>query len=65
MDALVNRPNTIHAQQAKLQADARPVFQRLPRSRLYLGVFLSLFTVGTVGTLHGVSLMARGKKSGL
>jgi hypothetical protein len=37
LDALVNRPNTIAQRQRLYQADARPVYQRLPRSRLYMG----------------------------
>ncbi|ORY90254.1 hypothetical protein BCR35DRAFT_328886 [Leucosporidium creatinivorum] len=65
MDSLVNRPNTIHAQQTKFQADPRAVYQKVPRARLYMGLFMGLFTVGTIGTLHGVTLMMRGKKSGL
>ncbi|PWN99198.1 hypothetical protein FA09DRAFT_306773 [Tilletiopsis washingtonensis] len=54
LDALVNRPNTIAQRQRLYQADARPVYQRLPRSRLYMGLFMGLFTVGMYGTLGGL-----------
>ncbi|KDE04981.1 hypothetical protein MVLG_04629 [Microbotryum lychnidis-dioicae p1A1 Lamole] len=62
VDSLVNRPNTIHARQAALQADPRPVYQKMPRARLYMGAFLTLFTIGTVGIARGTFNMMRGKK---
>ncbi|SNX82538.1 related to COX7 - cytochrome-c oxidase, subunit VII [Melanopsichium pennsylvanicum] len=62
MDALVYRKNTILERQRALQADSRPVFQRLPRSRLYMGIFMTLFGVGMYGTAVGFYNMALGKK---
>ncbi|PWN90244.1 hypothetical protein FA10DRAFT_285957 [Acaromyces ingoldii] len=62
MDSLVNRANTVPQRQRIYQADTRPVYQRLPRSRLYMGLFMSLFTVGMVGTVGGFYNMAKGKK---
>ncbi len=44
--------------QRALQADPRPVFQRLPRSRLYMGLFMTLFGVGMYGTTVGFYNMA-------
>lgn len=44
--------------QRALQADPRPVFQRLPRSRLYMGVFMTLFGIGMYGTTVGFYNMA-------
>ncbi|BGP44513.1 hypothetical protein JCM10450v2_000327 [Rhodotorula kratochvilovae] len=62
LDALVNRPNTIHARQAAFQADTRHVFQKVPRAGLYMAGFLTLFSVGTLGVLQGAYKMAVGKK---
>ncbi|POY71215.1 hypothetical protein BMF94_5527 [Rhodotorula taiwanensis] len=62
LDALVYRPNTIKQRQAQFQADPRHVFQKVPRARLYMIGFMSLFTVGTVGIAHGAYRMALGKK---
>ena len=50
--------NTVPERQAAFQADARPVFQRLPRSRLYMGVYLAIFGVGMYGTIGGFWNMA-------
>ncbi|ETS61003.1 hypothetical protein PaG_04937 [Moesziomyces aphidis] len=58
MDALVYRKNTVPERQRALQADPRPVFQRLPRSRLYMGLFMTLFGVGMYGTTVGFYNMA-------
>lgn len=44
--------------QRALQADSRPVFQRLPRSRLYMGLFMTLFGVGMYGSAVGFYNMA-------
>ena len=44
--------------QRALQADPRPVFQRLPRSKLYMGLFMTLFGVGMYGTTVGFYNMA-------
>ncbi|KWU46920.1 hypothetical protein RHOSPDRAFT_31743 [Rhodotorula sp. JG-1b] len=63
LDALVYRPNTIKQRQAQFQADQRFVFQKVPRARLYMIGFMSLFTVGTAGILNGVYRMALGKKN--
>ncbi|EST06251.1 hypothetical protein PSEUBRA_004137 [Kalmanozyma brasiliensis GHG001] len=62
MDALVYRKNTVPQRQRALQADPRPVFQRLPRSKLYMGLFMTLFGVGMYGTTVGFYNMAVGKK---
>ncbi|GAA5852530.1 hypothetical protein JCM5353_004111 [Sporobolomyces roseus] len=58
LDALVNRPNTILEQQKRFQADQRAVFQKMPRSRLYMGAFLTVFGVGVLGITQGVYKMA-------
>ncbi|EPQ30258.1 uncharacterized protein PFL1_02374 [Pseudozyma flocculosa PF-1] len=62
MDALVYRKNTVPERQRALQADTRPVYQRLPRSRLYMGVYMALFGIGMYGSFAGFYNMAVGKK---
>ncbi|KAL9940856.1 hypothetical protein V8E36_000344 [Tilletia maclaganii] len=62
MDALVYRKNTIIQRQRQLQADTRPVFQRGPRSGLYMTLYLGLFSLGMYGTIGGFWNMAKGKK---
>ncbi|CAO1614058.1 unnamed protein product [Parajaminaea phylloscopi] len=62
LDSLVNRPNTILQRQRIYQSDPRPVYQRLPRSRMYMTIYMGLFTVGMVGTFGGLVNAARGKK---
>ncbi|PWN50084.1 hypothetical protein IE53DRAFT_380043 [Violaceomyces palustris] len=54
--------NTVPQRQRALQADTRPVYQRMPRSRLYMGLFMTLFGVGIYGTTVGFYNMAWGKK---
>ncbi|KDN44886.1 hypothetical protein K437DRAFT_212674, partial [Tilletiaria anomala UBC 951] len=50
--------NTVPARQRAYQADPRPVFQRLPRSKLYMGIYMTIFTVGMYGTFGGFWNMA-------
>ncbi|KAM0752969.1 hypothetical protein T439DRAFT_323584 [Meredithblackwellia eburnea MCA 4105] len=63
MDQLVYRPNTILQQQKVMQADPRAVYLKTPRAKLYMGLYLAVFTVGVVGSLHGAYKMARGQKN--
>lgn len=46
--------NTIVQRQRIFQADTRPVYQRGPRSRLYMTAYMALFTLGMAGTAHGL-----------
>ncbi|KPV78125.1 uncharacterized protein RHOBADRAFT_65861 [Rhodotorula graminis WP1] len=62
LDALVNKPNTIHARQQAFQKDTRHVFQKTPRARLYMVGFMSLFAIGTLGITQGAYKLATGKK---
>ncbi|CAO1636607.1 unnamed protein product [Sympodiomycopsis kandeliae] len=62
LDSLVNRPNTIVQRQKLYQADTRPVYQRLPRSGMYMKVYMALFVVGGLGTASGLWNAAWGKK---
>lgn len=50
--------NNVPQLQKAYQADPRPVFQRGPRSKLYFGLYLTLFGVGMYGTTLGFYNMA-------
>ncbi|WFD21477.1 hypothetical protein MEQU1_000129 [Malassezia equina] len=62
MDPLVYKHNTIPQRQRIYQADPRPVYQRLPRSGLYFGVFQVIFWTGIAGISAGTYNMIMGKK---
>ncbi|PWN29187.1 hypothetical protein BDZ90DRAFT_278566 [Jaminaea rosea] len=64
IDSLVKKENTILQRQRIYQADTRPVYQRLPRSRMYMTVYMAFFTLGMIGTTGGLINAARGKKAG-
>lgn len=55
--------NNVQKYQRIYQADTRPVFLRLPGSKLYFGTFLTLFTVGIVGVAGGTFNAIMGKRS--
>ncbi|KZW04167.1 hypothetical protein EXIGLDRAFT_758465 [Exidia glandulosa HHB12029] len=38
-----------------------PLYFRLPRSKLYVGVYAAAFTVGTIGTFTGLFHIIMGK----
>ena len=59
LDGLVNRPNTILQRQRMYQADTRPVYQRGPRSGMYMKAYMTLFTFGMVATAAGLVNAAR------
>ncbi|GAA96466.1 uncharacterized protein L969DRAFT_74702 [Mixia osmundae IAM 14324] len=59
MDGLVNRSNSVVERQRALQADSRMVYQKLPRARLYMTAFMSLFAVGLAGVSYGTVKMAK------
>ncbi|KAG8700871.1 hypothetical protein FRC08_002582 [Ceratobasidium sp. 394] len=61
--ALVNRPNHVRAKQQMIQSSSKPVYLRLPRSRLYLTSYLALWGIGMVGTAGGLYSVIRGKPS--
>ncbi|EGO02216.1 hypothetical protein SERLA73DRAFT_178046 [Serpula lacrymans var. lacrymans S7.3] len=61
IDAVVNKPNRILERQQVIQHSHKPVYYRLPRSRLYLGTYYSLFTLGMFGTTYGIYSLAFGK----
>lgn len=55
--------NNVLKYQRIYQADPRPVYQRLPGSKLYFGTFVTLFTVGIVGVAGGAYNAIMGKRS--
>ncbi|BGP04412.1 RHTO0S14e00518g1_1 [Rhodotorula toruloides] len=63
LDSLVNLPNRIHERQRAFQSDHRFVYQKVPRARLYMTGFMTVFTVGMLGITHGIYKMAIGKKN--
>ncbi|KAH7344063.1 hypothetical protein B0J17DRAFT_714201 [Rhizoctonia solani] len=61
INALVNRPNHVRERQIMVQSSNKPVYLRLPRSRLYLTSYLALFGLGMLGTSGGLYKLIRGK----
>ncbi|CAE6538129.1 unnamed protein product [Rhizoctonia solani] len=62
--ALVNKPNHVRERQVLVQSSNKPVYLRLPRSRLYFGSYLAVFGLGMVGTSYGLfNLIKAGHKS--
>ncbi|KAH7105527.1 hypothetical protein BKA62DRAFT_392814 [Auriculariales sp. MPI-PUGE-AT-0066] len=59
---LIDRPNTIVQKQIRYQSMTNtPIYLRQPRSRLYIGAYLTLFSVGMVGTFTGLFSVIKGK----
>ncbi|EDP44693.1 hypothetical protein MGL_1175 [Malassezia globosa CBS 7966] len=60
MDPIVYKNNNILQRQRIYQSDLRPVYQRLPRSGLYMGIFQIFFWAGiggiTVGAFNMITL---------
>ena len=63
MTRILTFRNNVEKHQRIYQADLRPVYQRLPGSKLYFGAFLTVFTVGMIGITGGAYNMITGKKS--
>ncbi|KAH7931161.1 hypothetical protein BV22DRAFT_1052913 [Leucogyrophana mollusca] len=61
LDAVVNRPNRVLERQKAIQSSHLPIYYRLPRSRLYLGTYFTMWTLGMVGTTYGIYSLAFGK----
>ncbi|KAG2369792.1 hypothetical protein BDR07DRAFT_1604605 [Suillus spraguei] len=61
IDAVVQRPNHVRERQRAYQASHSPIYYRLPRSRLYLGAYFTLFGVGMCGTVYGIYELVMGK----
>ncbi|KAI9249307.1 hypothetical protein BY458DRAFT_525622 [Sporodiniella umbellata] len=61
--SLVNRPNTVLANQRYFQAPSNTLlFLRGPRDKLFVYSTFAVLSVGLAGALYGAVNMARGKK---
>ncbi|TEB37099.1 hypothetical protein FA13DRAFT_1726233 [Coprinellus micaceus] len=58
---LYNLPNHVVEKQKRYQNDTRAIYLRTPRSRLYFGSYIALFTVGMSATTIGAWQMIKGK----
>ncbi|KDQ08225.1 hypothetical protein BOTBODRAFT_179998 [Botryobasidium botryosum FD-172 SS1] len=63
MDALVHRDNKVPERQRAYQVSTKPIYLRPPRSRLYMGTYLTFFAVGMVGTTTSIYSLIKGKKT--
>ncbi|KAI0787122.1 hypothetical protein BC629DRAFT_1593650 [Irpex lacteus] len=63
LSSLYNKPNRVYEFQKLVQASHDPVYLRLPRSRLYVGTYYTLFGVGMAGVVYGAYGLIRGKKT--
>ncbi|KAF8343684.1 hypothetical protein F5887DRAFT_971656 [Amanita rubescens] len=61
LNPLYNKPNNITEKQRIYQSDTRNVMWRLPRSKLYVGTFGTIFVVGMFSTVYGVASLIKGK----
>ncbi|KAG0146850.1 hypothetical protein CROQUDRAFT_656832 [Cronartium quercuum f. sp. fusiforme G11] len=59
---LVNLPNRIPEKQRAFQSDHRLVHQKLPRARLYMGIYYTIFTSSLLFSTYGMYQLIRGKK---
>lgn len=59
MSTFAIQSNTVLQRQRIYQSDSRPVYQRLPRSRMYMTIYMAFFTVGMFGTFGGLVNAAR------
>ncbi|EGG04221.1 uncharacterized protein MELLADRAFT_89542 [Melampsora larici-populina 98AG31] len=59
---LTNLPNRIPEKQRAFQADTRLVHQKLPRARLYMGVYYTIFTSSMLFSTYGLYKLIKGKK---
>ncbi|PKI83243.1 hypothetical protein MVES1_003007 [Malassezia vespertilionis] len=55
--------SSILQRQRQYQNSEKPVYLRLPRSKLYFGTFLAIFWTGIFGISAGCLNMIKGKKA--
>ncbi|KAI0092140.1 hypothetical protein BDY19DRAFT_990877 [Irpex rosettiformis] len=63
LSSLYNKPNHVYELQKLVQASHEPTYLRLPRSRLYVGTYYTLFCVGMTGVVYGAYNLIKGKKT--
>jgi len=61
---LYDKPNRILERQKAIQNDHRPIMLRLPRSRLYIGIYGAGFGVSILATGYGMYSLIKGKPAG-
>jgi len=64
LSALVNKPNRVLEKQKYIQASTKLLHYRMPRSRLYLGIYYTGFTVGLAGIGYSIVSLIKGKPAG-
>ncbi|KAI0700622.1 hypothetical protein BC835DRAFT_1411966 [Cytidiella melzeri] len=63
LSSIYNKPNRVYEFQKLVQTSHDPVYLRLPRSRLYVGTYYALFSVGMLGVVYGTYGLIKGKKT--
>ncbi|KAH9965815.1 hypothetical protein BC827DRAFT_1180020 [Russula dissimulans] len=61
LDALTYKKNLVPERQKEYQHSHKPVYYRLPRSRLYYGVYKVGFTLGVLGITYSAYSLTKGK----
>ncbi|EFP83243.1 uncharacterized protein PGTG_09196 [Puccinia graminis f. sp. tritici CRL 75-36-700-3] len=59
---LTNLPNRIPEKQRMFQGDHRLVHQKLPRARVYMGIYYTIFGASMLWSANGLYKLIRGKK---
>lgn len=62
IDVLTYRKNLVPEKQREYQNSHKPIYYRPPRSRLYLGLYKTGFTLGVVGIFYSAYSLVRGKQ---
>ncbi|KAI0776191.1 hypothetical protein BD413DRAFT_610864 [Trametes elegans] len=61
LNSIVYKPNHVVERQKLVQNSHAPIYYRLPRSKLYVGSYYAIFTVGMLSTAFGAFQLIRGK----
>ncbi|KAN0126734.1 hypothetical protein V8E52_000374 [Russula decolorans] len=61
VDALTYRKNIVPERQRVYQNSHKPIYYRLPRSGLYLGLYKTGFTLGVAGIFYSAYSLVKGK----
>ncbi|KAI0268138.1 hypothetical protein BC834DRAFT_968358 [Gloeopeniophorella convolvens] len=61
LDALVYKKNLVPERQREYQHSHKPIYYRPPRSRLYLGLYKTAFTLGVVGITYSAYSLVKAR----
>ncbi|KAF8272109.1 hypothetical protein EI94DRAFT_1719011 [Lactarius quietus] len=61
LDALVHKKNLVPERQKLYQHSHKPIYYRLPRSGLYMGLYKVGFTFGVCGIAYSAYSLVKGK----